>query len=370
MSQKTVGFVLVGGEHQALHLLPSAVPLSQKEFVSIKVLVRSEEEQIYCRKLLKRLGGEHIVIEKMTVPFWIRKFAKKKISLFFNRNKIKSFDAVIASEPTSTILRSFIKKMPLFVLIPHGAGDRAKGYDSRTKIFDHVIVAGSKHRRTMIDKGLVTRETCSVAGYIKRYVIQQLNDNEWSYFPHDKPIVLYIPHFDLELSSWPKFGEDLLEFFQHQSDFNVVIAPHIRLSKSFPQPLKDRLDAIAKANDHICVDLGSPRVMDMTYTRNADIYVGDVSSQVYEFLVKPKPCIFLNSHDANWQDNPDYGHWAMGQVCNDLDEFKVSLNKAVESHPEYAEIQKSRCFDNMGDPDWVPTERAAEIIYNLLQAEA
>ena len=110
--------------------------------------------------------------------------------------------------------------------------------------------------------------------------------------------------------------------------------------------------------------------MDMTYTRNTDIYVGDVSSQVYEFLVKPKPCIFLNSHDANWQDNPDYGHWAMGQVCNDLDEFKVSLNKAVESHPEYVEIQKSRCFDNMGDPDWVPTERAAEIIYNLLQAEA
>lgn len=370
MSSKTVGYVLVGGPHQAYHLLPSAVNLSKKKSVDVKALVRTEDEQEYCRKLLNQLDGFDVSVEKMTVPFWIKRFAKNKLSILFNLKTLKSLDAIIVSERTSTILTKFIKKMPLFIHITHGAGDRAKGYDPRIKNFDHVIVAGDKHRRKMIEKGLVTKETCSVAGYIKRYTLQQLNKNDWSYFPEDRPMVLYVPHFDLPLSSWPEFGEGLLAYFQEQSDFNVVIAPHIRLSKSFPEPLQTRLNEITESNDHIYVDLGTERVMNMTYTRQADIYVGDVSSQVYEFLVKPKPCIFLNGHNANWRDNPDYGHWTMGQVCNDLDEFKVSLNKAVESHPEYVEIQKSRCFDNMGDPDWVPTERAAEIIYNLLQAEA
>ena len=37
-------------------------------------------------------------------------------------------------------------------------------------------------------------------------------------------------------------------------------------------------------------DPGSPASTDMTYTRAADIYLGDVSSQVYEFIAEPRPC--------------------------------------------------------------------------------
>ena len=63
------------------------------------------------------------------------------------------------------------------------------------------------------------------------------------------------------------------------------------------------------------VDLGSERSLDMTYALVADIYAGDVSSQVYEFLATPKPCVFLNAHGLRWKDNPDFPNWDLGDVA-------------------------------------------------------
>ncbi len=47
----------------------------------------------------------------------------------------------------------------------------------------------------------------------------------------------------------------------------------------------------------------------MSYTTAADIYLGDVSSQVYEFLYEPRPCLFLNSHEFAWKSDPNFAHW-------------------------------------------------------------
>ena len=51
----------------------------------------------------------------------------------------------------------------------------------------------------------------------------------------------------------------------------------------------------------VIVDLDSHRLNDMTYTNAADIYLGDVSSQVYEFSTQPRPCVFINAHGVAWQ---------------------------------------------------------------------
>lgn len=49
------------------------------------------------------------------------------------------------------------------------------------------------------------------------------------------------------------------------------------------------------------VDLDSPRLVEMTYTLTADIYLGDLSSQLYEFLIRPRPVAFINAHRVDWQ---------------------------------------------------------------------
>ena len=37
------------------------------------------------------------------------------------------------------------------------------------------------------------------------------------------------------------------------------------------------------------------------YVRAASLYIGDASSQVYEFLERPRPCIFVNCHGVEWR---------------------------------------------------------------------
>lgn len=74
---------------------------------------------------------------------------------------------------------------------------------------------------------------------------------------------------------------------------------------------------------NIHIDLGSTASTDMAYTLGADIYLGDESSQVYEFLIEPRSCIFLNAHHVQWKNNPYYYHWNLGQVVDEI--YKSSI---------------------------------------------
>lgn len=86
--------------------------------------------------------------------------------------------------------------------------------------------------------------------------------------------------------------------------------------------------------------------MDLTYTRMADIYLGDVSSQVYEFLfLQPRPCLFLNPNHLNprhWQGKGRniFDFWKTGEVVESMDEFDKALNNAVANHEHYRAEQK------------------------------
>src|SRR3546814_13919965 len=60
--------------------------------------------------------------------------------------------------------------------------------------------------------------------------------------------------------------------------------------------------------------LGSERSIDMSYTGSADLYLGDVSSQVAEYLYRPRPCVFLNAQGVDWQEDPNYRFWSLGPV--------------------------------------------------------
>lgn len=64
----------------------------------------------------------------------------------------------------------------------------------------------------------------------------------------------------------------------------------------------------------ILIDLGSKRLLDMSYTSGADIYLGDVSSQVYEFLDTPRPCA-SHAHAVAWQEDANYLFWTLGEVA-------------------------------------------------------
>ena len=364
-SSKTVGLCLLGGTHQILHLIPIAAELSKYENIETIIFVTSEEERMMSASVLSGLGKDSADIRILKAnPTLFAVFQKLGV-LFTNMKRLKRLDALIVAERTSTILRYTSRSFPLFIHIPHGAGDRAKSYDSRIRHFDHVLAAGEKDKARMIELGLVSEETCHVTGYIKPFAVRQLGRESPRLFKTEKTTVLYNPHFSQDLSSWQTFGSDLLDRFAAAPHLNFIFAPHMRLFQNAAPDRRAALGAYAKY-PNIHIDLGSAFSTDMTYTRAADIYLGDVSSQVYEFLSKPKPCVFLGSKDVIWRENPDYAHWHYGRVCHSVGAVMTALDAAHIDHDTYVEIQKSGCLAAMGHPDWNPIERAAKVVKSLL----
>src|SRR5205823_4898718 len=134
------------------------------------------------------------------------------------------------------------------------------------------------------------------------------------------PTVLYNPHFDPSVGSWPGMGRAVIDRLAGSDDFNLVVAPHVRLFEHAAATARAPVESLAQPG-RVRVDLGSLASSDMTYTGQADIYLGDVSSQVYEFIARPRPCVFLNPHRVAWRDDPNYLFWRMGEVIEDLDDL-------------------------------------------------
>jgi CDP-glycerol glycerophosphotransferase (TagB/SpsB family) len=193
---------------------------------------------------------------------------------------------------------------------------------------------------------------------------RRMQRNSAPLFDNDRPVILYNPHFDHSLGSWPRFANALIDAVVAGDRYNLIVAPHIRMFEAASHEARDvwRRRAVA---GRVIVDLGSERLNDMSYTSAADIYLGDVSSQVYEFLTVAKPCIFIDAHGAPWKDNPDYAMWQFGPVCADIAQIIDALDHAKEHHSAYAEIQRAMVADALGDSG----ERAAEVAaQQLLEA--
>ena len=124
----------------------------------------------------------------------------------------------------------------------------------------------------------------------------------------------------------------------------------------------------ARYNDapHMLMDLGSPACTDMTYTNAADLYLGDVSSQVYEFLNRPRPCLFLDAHDTPWQGNPNYRHWTTGPVMTDANDIIGAVDAAFASQASYSDAQRAVLEDSFSVTAEPASVRAAAAIIAYL----
>jgi CDP-glycerol glycerophosphotransferase (TagB/SpsB family) len=259
------------------------------------------------------------------------------------------------------------------IRVCHGAGDRDVAWSSNISKFDYVMLPGPKHHSRMLELGLVRPENSAVIGYMKFDLLSN-SDKPRLPFKDNKPVVLYNPHFDPYLSSWYDRGLEVLEYFAASKDFNLVFAPHIMLFQrkihtSLSNKLvkwRKNLPAHLLNCDNIHIDTGSSASTDMTYTRAADIYLGDVSSQVYEFIAQPKPCIFLNTHNAKWQKNPQYKFWSMGPVVNSITDLDKSLHRCFETHTLYKLAQKHLFRASIDIQAKPSADRAAETLMTYM----
>ncbi len=381
-----VGFLLNhDAAHQVMHCIPTAFELARRyPEISVVIISTTEAEAEAIAGIAANYPDASCQIEIAEPPAYASLFDKvtghailaKRIGVLWrHRALFRSLDALVVPDKPSLVLKRWLgDECPLMINTFHGAGDRAGGYQGVAN-FDYHLLPGRKYEERMLAEGMVDPDRYTVAGYVKFDCIR--NTPRPKLFSNDRPTVLYAPHFNPKLSSWYGWGESILDYFAHSSDYNLIFAPHVLLYRrswhistegGLPRRTPPIPDAARRA-PNILVDPGSIASIDMTYTRAADVYLGDVSSLVYEFLIEPRPCVFFNRSKANWRDNENFRFWSTGDVLESPSELPAAL-ALTQSDPMRYRAEQERAFAEAFDLTDTPSSiRAADAIIGFLARE-
>ncbi|TKW75843.1 MAG: hypothetical protein DI610_01985 [Staphylococcus hominis] len=344
--------------HQVRHSAPVVAELARDHRAEVTVLTSSADQEAAVRALI---GDAAAAIRFVPLSLgagaraldaglrWIAPFRRIAI-LRENVAAFAELDVLVVPETTSLMLRDrFGLDRLKMVWIPHGAGDRSIGFGPEVARFDLVLLSGEKVRDRMLAAGLITTVNHAIVGYPKFDTVADAATAP--FFAGTGPTVLYNPHFDPLLSSWYDWGGPIVRWFAGQGRFNLIVAPHVmlfkrrwhasvehrrvRMRRGLPRELAEA--------PNVLFDPGSERSVDMSYTRAADIYLGDASSQIYEWIAQPRPAIFLNPHGLRWQDDPSFAHWQLGEVVDRLDALAGALDQAM-SAPHRNDQRQAEAF--------------------------
>jgi len=252
--------------------------------------------------------------------------------------------------------------------VNHGPAGRGYSFQPSVKLFDFWLLHGNFYLNRLKDENLLISNH-AIIGYSKFDVVTKEN-SKTKLFKNDNPIVLYNPHFNKTNSSWYNHGLDVLEYFYNSNEFNLIFAPHIYLFNRRRFLNSTEIHSKYFEKDNIHMDLGSINSSNMSYVLNSDIYLGDVSSQVYEFQIKPRPCIFINVEKINWKNNINYRFWKTGDVISSIKDLDYILKNLNRKNSKYKEIQVQMFNENFHvDEQYTASEKGAISISNFINSQ-
>jgi hypothetical protein len=264
---------------------------------------------------------------------------------------------VVCAEQTSLWLPRALPMRPRFVNVLHGAGSMMNRNDPRRRAAWKTIVPGEAERDALAAHG-VDRESVVAVGYIKAGFRHRTAAR--GLFRDERPILLYAPHWQQHRSSWWAWGPQAIEAVLASGRYNLIFAPHQRLAEKAPE-VREMAARLAGRADVHC-DLDSFAMVDGSYTAAADLYLGDTSSQVVEFLMRPRPCVFLDPLGVAWEGDPSYAMWQAGEVVTDIAALDAALARAPERHCGFLDAQKRFASAQLGDTSGAAPARAARVI--------
>lgn len=295
-----------------------------------------------------------------------------------NQDRFRGLDALVSTERTCLRIKDWLgDAAPEFIYVPHGSGDRNVAYHPDLSRFDLSLFSGQKLVYAALRAGIVTQNSARVIGYPKFDGIELAQRPKL--FPNENPVFLYNPHFDPHLSSFYQFGDAILEHFAAHPEWNLIFAPHVMIwKKRLHISLEYRtaawrrlIDPRYEALPNILIDQGSPRLIDMTYTRAADVYIGDASSQVYEFLSEPRAAIFIDAAETKgWESHENYQFWHNGPVVTSTAQLFELLAKWRQIADEYRAAQERLFAYTIDRTDEPASIRGAEAIATFVSNQA
>lgn len=287
-------------------------------------------------------------------------------------------DAVISTERTCLRVKDRIgvAPSPLFIRVPHGTGDRSVTFHPDHRRFDLSLVAGPKMAAQLAANG-VDPAKIQATGYSKFERIDLTSRPD--FFGNGRPTFVYNPHFDPHLSSWYDGGPDLLRWFAsgRGQAFNLIFAPHVMLFRKSVhvspeyRVAKKRPDVPVEALDaaNILVDVDGPRLFDMSYMLGSDGYIGDASSQLYEFLIHPRTVLLLDPNNALRNEGEDtLPFLRMGPVANSVENITTLIEQSEEIGERYRRDQQELIAQTFALSDTPPSQRSANAIAQAIAA--
>lgn len=353
-----IAFLAFAEAHQHLHWLPVALRLAAEPGVEVDVLGASRAGLA----LVKQFDPERrLRLIHLATPSYRRDglFSPppRALAALLHHRRLMRYDAIVTTETSSSLL----KRLPWFevpmIHLKHGAGDSEVGYNPKHRHFNLTLVNGDKDRQRLIDKRLARPEQIAVVGYAKF----ELAAPRAPLFHDAKLVALYNPHARLPGSTWFRHGPALVAAMERIAGWNFIVAPHVKLRGG---------PVVESHAPNVRIDRGSLASIDMSYTQSADVYIGDASSQVYEFIRTPRPCIFLNLEREAWEGVERFSHWQLGQVIEQVADLGPALIRAAELQPSFEPLQRDALRHSL-DPAREPaSERQARAILDFVSGRA
>jgi len=368
-----IAFIFLDEIHHIYHFVSIAVELSKQNEVHILTYPGKHE---LLHKALDKLNGTDVIVEKLQTSLFRaftdklknRKLPRKGFWIKKHQNYIlNNFDAVVFSDYYHHYLlkaRGDSPK-PKFIKLFHGPPGRGYSYHKELLDFDFQVLYSQFHSEQLKEKKVLV-ENWTIAGYPKLDVVK-FKDVK-SIFSNDKTTVLYNPHFEPMLSSWHSAGLEVLEFFLRSKKYNLIFAPHINLFNKLGADDASQIPQKFFDAENIHIDLGSEKSVNMTYINQADIYLGDVSSQVFEFIINPRPCVFLNPNKVEYKNDISYRFWQCGKVVNKIGKLPKALRRAEKRfQKKHQKIQENITAENFYfEEGSTASQRAAKAITEYL----
>ncbi|MEG3165810.1 hypothetical protein U1701_14530 [Sphingomonas sp. PB2P19] len=268
---------------------------------------------------------------------------------------------VVCAEQTSLWLPAVLPLKTRFIDTFHGAGSMMARGHWRRRAGWRTLVAAERDRRALIAGG-DKPDRVVTTGYVKAAFRQRTPAAQL--FADTKSVILYTPHWQAHRSSWWRWGPQVVERVLADGRYNLIFAPHQRLVERASEVRTFAAGLAGRPGVH--VDLDSFAMVDGSYTAAADLYLGDTSSQVVEYMIRPRPCVFLNALGADWRGDESYAMWGAGEVVESLDALIPALDRAPLAHAGFTAFQTRFVADALGDiGGGAPARAAAQVLAAL-----
>ena len=378
INRDTVVFLFINGAHHVHHLILPALNFARIQNRYRTVLISGNRaNSAIIRKTWQTFDRPNCEFFELPKPFryWIPNYKHKLFPPPYSYWKriqkyIRHAAAVVStSHEAPKYFAQYDINIPSLIYLYHGTGTREYGFDPNLDLFDFLFVPGSYHYRRLQETADIDSSKMQIIGQPKLDWLALMQEYQPMLFKNKNPTFYYNPHWDMGLSSIEKWSKPILEYFTINTQYNLIFAPHPLL-----QHFKNRNGFIMNFKrpytaNNILIDLNGSAGLDGTYNAASDVYIGDVSSMVTEWVChRPRPCVFLNSHRIDWKSNPSYESWSCGNVVTQISDLSIALETAAHTNESQAK-QESYVQRMVLRDDKSVAEHSATILFNFLQGK-